>query len=61
MQIGYSDKLIYSHKSQLLAEEEDQKNMGMKDRDVILETESRSPGKERDELSQPSDGDFFQG
>lgn len=46
MPIGYSDKLIYSYKSQLLAEEEDQKNMGMRDRDVILETESRLPGKE---------------
>lgn len=42
MQIWYSDKLMYSHKSQLLAEGEDQKNMSVKDRDVILETESKS-------------------
>lgn len=42
MQIWYSDKLMYSHKSQLLAEGEDQKNMSVKNRDVILETESKS-------------------
>lgn len=41
MQMGYSDKLIYSYKSQLSAEGEDHKNKGIKDRDVILETESR--------------------
>lgn len=40
MQMGYSNKLIYSYKSQLSAGE-DHKNMGIKDRDIILETESR--------------------
>lgn len=58
MQIGYSDQLIYSYKSQLLAGE-DQKSIGMKDRDVISETKSRSPGKERDGLCQLSDRDIF--
>lgn len=43
MQMGYSDKLIYLYKSQLLAEGEDQKNMGMKDRNVIWKM---SQGKE---------------
>lgn len=46
MQMGHLDKLIYSYKSQVLAEGEDQKNMGMKDKDVILENELRSLSKD---------------